>query len=98
VTIETANTILDNVSNDENVRVFDIAVALAIRHLQSEIEDLHKQIATPREETVCPICGSTNLEAFETYGPTGVVAPDGGREYRSQYGFKCSDCGAREED
>jgi len=48
-------------------------------------------------ERMCDTCGSTNLRYFEGEGPTGVVAPDGGAEWRSYEGFKCLDCGAVEE-
>jgi hypothetical protein len=46
----------------------------------------------------CPSCGSANVIAIESYGPTGVVAPDGGEEYRLQCGIKCNHCGAVEEE
>jgi hypothetical protein len=45
----------------------------------------------------CPACGSRNVIAVESHGPSGVVAPDGGEEFRSQEGYKCRDCGAIEE-
>jgi hypothetical protein len=45
----------------------------------------------------CPWCGSPNVVAVEWYGPTGVVAPDGGQEYQAQIGYKCYDCGEVEE-
>jgi hypothetical protein len=41
----------------------------------------------------CSWCGSTEMEAIEWYGPTGVVAPDGGREYWMQRGYRCRACG-----
>jgi hypothetical protein len=47
MTLPTANTILNNVADDD-YRSFDIAVALAIRVMQSQIEDLHKQLAEAR--------------------------------------------------
>jgi hypothetical protein len=46
---------------------------------------------------VCPACGSENISGIEWYGPTGVTGPDGGQEYRMQYGIKCRDCGELEE-
>ena len=45
----------------------------------------------------CPSCGSPNVIAVEWHGPSGVVAPDGGLEFRSQYGLKCLACGQIEE-
>jgi hypothetical protein len=45
----------------------------------------------------CSLCGSGNITPIEWYGPTGVVAPDGGCEYRLQEGYKCRTCGAVEE-
>lgn len=47
MTLETSNKILGNLADDD-YRSFDIAVALAIRHTQSQIEDLHKQLAEAR--------------------------------------------------
>jgi hypothetical protein len=46
---------------------------------------------------VCAACGSWNIDAVEWHGPTGVVAPDGGEEYRLQLGYKCRECGAIED-
>jgi hypothetical protein len=46
---------------------------------------------------VCPSCGSPNIVPVEWHGPTGVTSPDGGEEYRMQYGIQCRDCGATEE-
>jgi hypothetical protein len=46
---------------------------------------------------VCSSCGSANIVPIEWDGPTGVVAPDGGCEYRRQAGYRCRDCGAEEE-
>jgi hypothetical protein len=34
---------------------------------------------------------------IEYHGPTGVTAPDGGEEFRTQYGIQCRDCGTVEE-
>jgi hypothetical protein len=45
----------------------------------------------------CALCGSENITPIEWHGPTGVVAPEGVQEYRSQYGIKCHDCGQIEE-
>ena len=45
----------------------------------------------------CPSCGSPDIVSVEWFGPTGVVAPDGGEEVRMQYGIRCRDCGAVEE-
>jgi hypothetical protein len=52
------------------------------------------------EEVVpdCRACGSPNIEPVETYGATGVVAPDGSQEYRLQRGTHCRACGVFEED
>jgi len=44
----------------------------------------------------CAHCGSSNIEPFESYGPTGVRAPDGGAEYSSDEGVHCLDCGANQ--
>jgi hypothetical protein len=49
------------------------------------------------DPVVCQACGSLNIVPFEWHGPTGVVAPDGGCEYRTQVGYKCRNCGAIEE-
>jgi hypothetical protein len=46
---------------------------------------------------ICPWCGSPNTTSIEWHGPTGVVAPDGGQEYRSQEEYRCRDCGGVEE-
>jgi hypothetical protein len=45
----------------------------------------------------CALCGSDHLIGIDWYGPTGVVAPDGGAEYRLQLGYKCLNCGAIEQ-
>jgi hypothetical protein len=47
---------------------------------------------------VCPVCGSENVVPIEWHGPTGVVAPNGGEEYQTQFGYKCLNCGAVEEE
>lgn len=47
---------------------------------------------------VCPNCGSASISYVEEYAPTGVVAPDGGEEYRTDSGMRCWDCGARGEE
>jgi hypothetical protein len=96
MTLENANAILDNAADTENCRVFDVAVALAIRHLQARIDDLHRHVYS--QETACPMCGSTRIEAIDWYGGTGVTSPDGGEEHRLGRGFKCLQCGALEED
>ena len=44
-------------------------------------------------EMKCPWCGSPDITPIEWHGPTGVVAPDGGREYQRQVGYKCLHCG-----
>src|SRR5438309_9124916 len=44
----------------------------------------------------CANCGSSNIEPFESYGPTGVRAPDGGAEYSCDEGVHCLNCGANE--
>jgi phage recombination protein Bet len=49
-------------------------------------------------EAVCRCCGSRNITWLEHCGPTGVVAPDGGAEYRSEAGVYCLDCGAIEDE
>jgi hypothetical protein len=49
------------------------------------------------EEAVCPACGSANGTIEWYWGPTGVVAPDGGREYQLQTGYRCLECSAIEE-
>jgi hypothetical protein len=46
----------------------------------------------------CPVCGSDEIVGWEFYGPTGVVAPDGGCEYRIERGIRCLSCGAIEEE
>jgi hypothetical protein len=45
----------------------------------------------------CALCGSTDITPIEWHGPTGVVAPDGTEEFRSQEGYRCTACGATEE-
>jgi hypothetical protein len=45
----------------------------------------------------CANCGSSNIESFEAYGPTGVYAPDGVSESCSEEGMHCRDCGSNEE-
>jgi hypothetical protein len=45
----------------------------------------------------CVNCGSSRTEPFEAYGPTGVYAPDGSSEWRSEEGVHCLDCGTNEE-
>ena len=49
-------------------------------------------------EAACRCCGSPNVTWVEAYGPTGVIAPDGGAEYRYEAGVRCSDCGAIEDE
>jgi len=44
----------------------------------------------------CANCGSPKIESFESYGPSGVRAPDGGTEYSTDEGVHCHDCGANE--
>jgi len=44
----------------------------------------------------CANCGSSKVEPFESYGPTGVRAPDGVAEYSSDEGVHCLECGANE--
>jgi hypothetical protein len=46
----------------------------------------------------CALCGSASVIEIECHGPTGVVSPDGAAEYWTQYGLKCFDCGAVEEE
>lgn len=46
---------------------------------------------------LCLACESEHVETFEDYGATGVVAPDGGCEYRYETGVYCLECGARED-
>jgi hypothetical protein len=47
-------------------------------------------------EAGCAHCGSSRIEPFESYGPTGVYAPDGGAESASEEGVHCLACGAKE--
>jgi len=49
-------------------------------------------------EAVCLCCGSPHITWLEHSEPTGVVAPDGGAEYRTQAGVYCFDCGAIEDE
>lgn len=49
------------------------------------------------DDGCCLVCGSSNLYYVEGTSPTGVVAPDGGLEYRDYYGYRCGNCGALEE-
>jgi hypothetical protein len=56
--------------------------------------------AIPRNSAVtpyCPSCGSPNTRLETGEGPTGVVAPDGGAEWRSWVALHCLHCGAMEE-
>jgi hypothetical protein len=41
----------------------------------------------------CPNCGSDNVLVYQGDAPTGVVAPDGGAEYRVENGLCCQSCG-----
>ena len=45
----------------------------------------------------CPSCGSERIELIEDEAPTGVTAPDGGRERQRYRAIRCKDCGAVEE-
>jgi hypothetical protein len=45
----------------------------------------------------CYRCDSDDLQYIEEECPTGVVAPDGGQEWRLWTGYRCRQCGAREE-
>lgn len=45
----------------------------------------------------CAHCGSSRIQAFESYGATGVYAPDGVAECRSEAGVHCIDCGVNSE-
>ena len=54
---------------------------------------LPREIETPTEAG-CAYCGSSKIEWFESNGPTGVYAPDGGAESRLEEGVQCVDCGA----
>ena len=56
---------------------------------------LSPDVETP-PDSGCVNCGSSHIEPFESYGPTGVRAPDGGAEYSSDAGIHCLDCGANE--
>jgi hypothetical protein len=56
---------------------------------------LSPDVETP-PDSGCANCGSSNIEPFESYGPTGVRAPDGGAEYSNDEGVHCVDCGANE--
>jgi hypothetical protein len=56
---------------------------------------LSPEVETP-PDSGCANCGSSNIEPFESYGPTGVRAPDGGTEYSSDEGVHCLNCGANE--
>jgi hypothetical protein len=56
---------------------------------------LPPDVQTP-PDSGCVNCGSSHIEPFESYGPTGVRAPDGGAEYSSDEGIHCRDCGANE--
>src|SRR5258708_294440 len=44
----------------------------------------------------CVHCGSSKIETFEAYGPTGVRAPDGGSEHLYEQSVCCLDCGGIE--
>jgi len=44
----------------------------------------------------CLNCGSSNIAPFESYGTTGVYAPDGGAECSTEEGVHCLACGANE--
>lgn len=46
----------------------------------------------------CAHCGSPHIQFVAGTYPTGVVAPDGGREYRDEQGWHCRDCGAVEDE
>lgn len=45
----------------------------------------------------CSLCNSARLIGVEDEYRTGVVAPDGGEEWRRFIGVKCLDCLAIEE-
>jgi hypothetical protein len=44
------------------------------------------------QDAGCANCGSSNIEPFESYNPTGVHAPDGSAEYQNETGVHCLDC------
>lgn len=47
------------------------------------------------EQTLrCLDCGSTDIEFVAERSETGVVAPDGGREYQEEQGMLCHRCGS----
>ena len=46
------------------------------------------------QDAGCVNCGSSKVEPFESYGPTGVRAPDGAAEYQNDEGVHCLACGA----
>jgi hypothetical protein len=45
----------------------------------------------------CLSCASPRIEYVEHHGPTGVAAPDGGEEWRTESGVQCRWCGAIED-
>lgn len=96
VTIETANSILGNAANDENLRAFDRAVVLALQHMRVQIDKLSQHMY--QQETVCPSCGSLDIQGYEEESFSGVTGPNGEREVRWQRGFRCRVCGSVEED
>ena len=49
------------------------------------------------ESRRCSVCDSPRLIVIEGDYATGVVAPDGGAEWRGYVGVQCLDCGAIEE-
>jgi hypothetical protein len=48
-------------------------------------------------EITCPWCRSEDVIVLESDKRTGVVAPDGGPEYRLEWAYECLACGHFEE-
>lgn len=46
----------------------------------------------------CKSCGSFALQPYEGEFETGVIAPDGGKEYQFSHATLCLECGAVESD
>ena len=85
------------------------AEELAVEHNQCEARygDLEAKLHAARQlnaklgiqtgEARCPECGSADLALLHGSFPTGVTAPDGGKEVWYEAAYDCQECGHRVE-
>jgi hypothetical protein len=74
---------------------------------QSKAEDLGSKLHAARQlnaklgiqtgEARCPECGSADIALLHGVYSTGVVAPDGGKEFWYEAAWDCQECGHKEE-